>query len=59
MRDTLFVLRFAVLPVISIDDLLDAGFGNGIEILTHLNENIFAFAAIFAVEFNNSMSCCT
>ena len=49
VADTVGVLGFAVFPFRGIHHFLDAGFEDGIEIICHLNKDIFAIAFVFSI----------
>jgi hypothetical protein len=42
-----------VLPVLGIDDLLDAGHQHRIEVVAHLHQDVLAPAAVLAVEVDD------
>ena len=49
-------LRLPVAPLVGEGDLLDAGQDDGLEVLAHLDEDVFALAAVLPVEVHHGVS---
>ena len=47
---------FGVFPVFCVDGFLDTGFEGGIKMVSHLDEDVFAFAPVLAIQIDDSMT---
>ena len=47
---------FAVFPAFGIDHLGDAGLENGVKIIAHFDEDVFALAVIFSVQVDDRVT---
>ena len=56
LRNTLLILWLAIFPVVGVGDFLNTGLGNRIEVSTHFYQDVFAFAFVFTIKLDGSVT---